>query len=58
MGKRNRKSKGAPTKNSEGNSDLPKSAENANQELMTRQTKRETMELVNQLLDSSYKQHF
>ena len=49
MGRKNRKTKGAAGKNTADNTELSKSGENANQESMTRQTRRESVELVNQL---------
>ena len=52
MGRKNRKTKGAPGKNTMDNTELSKSGESANQESMTRQTRRESVELVNQLLES------
>ena len=52
MGKKSRKNKGAAGKNSADDTELSKTGENANQESMKRQTKRESVELVNQLLDS------
>lgn len=52
MGKKSKKNKETPAKGPAGNTEVSKSGEDARQEAMTRQTKRETLELVNQLLES------
>ena len=52
MGKKSRKNKGAAGKSSADNTELSKSGDDAKPESMTRQTKRESVELVNQLLES------
>ena len=52
MGKKNKKNKGAPGRGPAATAEGSKSGEDTKQETMTRQTKRETLELVNQLLES------